>query len=89
MSAALTSLVSSASSMLLSRVPASHGGAIAAASNALFTRGLRSGASGYRSECVTTSEDGAVIVCWHPEPKFPYEHTRPIPRQAEVDTPGK
>jgi len=27
------------------------------------------------------TEDGAVIACWHPPPKFPYEMTRELPVQ--------
>ena len=39
------------------------------------------------SERVVTTSDGAVIVCWHPEKKFPYEFTRPVPRaEATADT---
>ena len=36
---------------------------------------------------IVTTSDGAVIVCWHPEKKFPYEFTRPVPRaDAAADT---
>jgi hypothetical protein len=45
-------------------------------------RGLRT--ANYRDERVTTNSDGSVIVCWHPEPKFPYEMSRPIPRDRAV-----
>ena len=39
------------------------------------------------SERIVTTSDGAVIVCWHPEKKFPYEFTRPVPRaEAVADT---
>ena len=27
-----------------------------------------------------------VIACWHPPPKFPYELSRPIPREETVST---
>merc|ERR1712150_125388 len=30
---------------------------------------------------VGLSEDENTIICWHPEPKFPYEHTKPLPRK--------
>ena len=43
---------------------------------------------GYRDEKVVFNEDGSMIVCWHPEPKFPYEHTRPLPTQS-VETDSK
>ena len=39
----------------------------------------------YREERVVVTSDGAVICCWHPQPKFPYECTKPIPR-ADVST---
>ena len=46
-------------------------------------RGLRSkSASSYRDERVVLNEDGSMFICWHPEPKFPYELTRPVPKQA-------
>ena len=45
-------------------------------------RGLRAPppSSPYRQERVATNSDGSVVVCWHPEPKFPYELSRPVPR---------
>lgn len=34
---------------------------------------------------VGLSPDGNTVISWHPEPKFPYEHTRPLPnRQKEA-----
>ncbi len=33
-----------------------------------------------RQERVATNSDGSVVICWHPEPKFPYELSRPVPR---------
>jgi len=45
---------------------------------------LRTPTPGYRHERVTTSSDGAVVICWHPEPKFPYEMSRPVPRGRET-----
>lgn len=32
---------------------------------------------------VALSPDRTVYICWHPEPEFPYEHSRPIPRRLE------
>ena len=49
----------------------------------ISTRGLRR--VPYREERVVTNEDGSVIVCWHPEPKFPYEFTQPIPRNIPTE----
>ena len=46
-------------------------------------RGLRN--QPYREERIVTNEDGSIIVCWHPEPKFPYEFTQPIPRNKPVE----
>jgi len=28
---------------------------------------------------IVVSEDNSTIVCWHPEPEFPYEHSKPLP----------
>jgi len=49
----------------------------------LSQRGLRKAA--YREERIVTNQDGSVIVCWHPEPKFPYELTQPIPRNIPTE----
>lgn len=55
----------------------------------LLTRNLRSKPTvGYRDEKVVFNEDGSMVVCWHPEPKFPYEYTRPLPTQS-VETDSK
>jgi len=43
---------------------------------------FRGEVSGYREERVVLSDDGAIIACWHPQPKFPYELSRPIPRET-------
>ncbi|XP_034244086.1 39S ribosomal protein L42, mitochondrial [Thrips palmi] len=32
---------------------------------------------------VVFADDGRTLVCWHPEPEFPYEHTLPIPEEAQ------
>ena len=42
----------------------------------------------YREERVVLTSDGAVICCWHPQPKFPYELSRPIPRSEMTGTPS-
>lgn len=47
---------------------------------AFSSRGIRNAA--YRQERIVTNEDGSIIVCWHPEPKFPYELTQPVPRNV-------
>jgi hypothetical protein len=49
-------------------------------------RGLRGQAGAYRQERVVLNEDGSVIVCWHPEPKFPFELTRPVPRTIPINS---
>lgn len=59
-------------------------------SGVTFVRGLRGLPSdSYRAERVTTNSDGSVIVCWHPEPKFPYQMTRPMPRAQDRGTDSK
>ena len=40
----------------------------------------------YREERVVVTSDGAVICCWHPQPKFPYECSKPIPRSEISST---
>lgn len=49
--------------------------------NTVQRLGLRSQAGQYRQERIVTNKDGSVIVAWHPQPKFPYEMTRPVPRE--------
>ena len=39
----------------------------------------------YREEKIVTNEDGSIIICWHPEPKFPYEFTQPVPRSIPTE----
>lgn len=36
------------------------------------------------TQAVTTGRHGDVVVCWHPERKFPYEHSKPIPRSEDT-----
>ncbi|KAL7635247.1 UNVERIFIED_CONTAM: hypothetical protein RMT77_014234 [Armadillidium vulgare] len=38
-----------------------------------------------REEAVVVSDDGNVVVCWHPEPKFPYECSRPLPLETKEE----
>ncbi|CAN8017377.1 unnamed protein product [Ixodes persulcatus] len=33
-----------------------------------------------KSHMIVLTDDGSTIVCWHPEPEFPYEHTKPLPK---------
>uniref|UniRef100_A0A8D8TSN2 Large ribosomal subunit protein mL42 n=1 Tax=Cacopsylla melanoneura TaxID=428564 RepID=A0A8D8TSN2_9HEMI len=28
---------------------------------------------------IAVTPDGTTVVCWHPEPPFPYEHSLPLP----------
>ena len=49
-------------------------------------RGLNGQSGAYRQERIVLNEDGSVIICWHPEPKFPFELTRPVPRTIPVDS---
>jgi len=35
-------------------------------------------------EQITVTDDGSTIVCWHPEPRFPYECSRPLPPAYET-----
>merc|ERR1711860_303176 len=39
----------------------------------------------YRENVVTTNSDGSILICWHPEPKFPYEMTSSVPRFREAE----
>ncbi|CAG5133768.1 unnamed protein product, partial [Candidula unifasciata] len=34
----------------------------------------------FRAPSVCLSPDKNTILCWHPEPEFPYEYTQPLPR---------
>ncbi|BFZ10362.1 hypothetical protein BsWGS_13401 [Bradybaena similaris] len=33
-----------------------------------------------RPPSICISPDNSTILCWHPEPEFPYEYTQPLPR---------
>lgn len=46
--------------------------------------GLRKPSPAYREERIAVTEDGAVIACWHPPPKFPYEMSRGLPVQESA-----
>ncbi|PSN38916.1 hypothetical protein C0J52_11863 [Blattella germanica] len=37
-----------------------------------------------KNERITMTSDGSTIVCWHPEPHFPYECSRPLPDIQET-----
>jgi large subunit ribosomal protein L42 len=37
-------------------------------------------------EQITVTDDGSTIVCWLPEPRFPYECSRPLPPEQETQT---
>nr|XP_034305182.1 39S ribosomal protein L42, mitochondrial isoform X4 [Crassostrea gigas] len=37
---------------------------------------------------VTLSRDESMVICWHPEPKFPYECSKPMPRETEDTVQG-
>ena len=51
------------------------------------SRNIRNQASSHKEERVVFNEDGSIIICWHPEPKFPYEYTRPLPEKTlETDS---
>jgi large subunit ribosomal protein L42 len=47
-------------------------------------RSLRMAASSREGEQITVTDDGTTIVCWHPEPHFPYECSRPLPEQQQT-----
>ena len=46
--------------------------------------GQRRPSPAYREERIAVTEDGAVLACWHPPPKFPYEMTRGLPVQERA-----
>ena len=46
--------------------------------------GVRRPSPAYREESIAVTEDGAVLACWHPPPKFPYEMTRGLPVQERA-----
>lgn len=35
-------------------------------------------------EKITVTDDGSTIICWHPEPCFPYDCSRPLPEEQET-----
>ena len=52
-----------------------------------LSRNLRNQATTHKEDKVVFNEDGSIIVCWHPEPKFPYEYSRPLPEKTlETDS---
>ncbi|KAK7866058.1 hypothetical protein R5R35_013559 [Gryllus longicercus] len=40
----------------------------------------------YTEDKVVVTDNGSVIVCWHPENTVPYELTRPLPEVQEEDS---
>ncbi|KAK8729128.1 hypothetical protein OTU49_008639 [Cherax quadricarinatus] len=36
-----------------------------------------------REEAVVVTDDGNIVVCWHPELKVPYEMTKPLPEPPQ------
>ncbi|KAK3103685.1 hypothetical protein FSP39_021010 [Pinctada imbricata] len=38
-----------------------------------------------RTPMVAMTPDDSTIVCWHPEPTFPYEYTKPLPTRKDKD----
>ena len=44
----------------------------------------RASSSRKLEEQITVTDDGSTIVCWHPEPRFPYECSRPLPLEQET-----
>ncbi|KAI0211335.1 hypothetical protein LSAT2_003858 [Lamellibrachia satsuma] len=36
-----------------------------------------------KSPTVVLSADQTTVICWHPEPQFPYIHTKPLPRRRD------
>ena len=45
---------------------------------------VRKPTAGYREERIAVTEDGTVIACWHPPPRFPYEMSRELPVQQDT-----
>lgn len=45
---------------------------------------LRQASTKSTGEQITLTADGSTFVCWHPEPQFPYEYSRPLPETSEV-----
>lgn len=37
-------------------------------------------------EEMTVTDDGGIIVCWHPEKPFPYECSKPLPEEIPVQS---
>ncbi|CAL4094054.1 unnamed protein product, partial [Meganyctiphanes norvegica] len=50
-----------------------------------YTRASSTSLMPGREEAVVLATDGTV-VCWHPEPKFPYEYSKPLPEIAESES---
>lgn len=35
---------------------------------------------------MVVADGGRTLVCWHPEPAFPYEHSLPLPKAIDTET---
>ncbi|KDR11909.1 28S ribosomal protein L42, mitochondrial [Zootermopsis nevadensis] len=44
----------------------------------------RASSSRSLDEQVTVTDDGSIIVCWHPETHFPYDCSRALPVEQET-----
>ncbi|ELU02547.1 hypothetical protein CAPTEDRAFT_222498 [Capitella teleta] len=44
------------------------------------TSPVSSSSTSDQSQNIGFSRDGSTIICWHPEPDYPYEHSKPLPR---------
>ncbi|KAK7102314.1 large ribosomal subunit protein mL42-like [Littorina saxatilis] len=42
-----------------------------------------------RQPRVAMAPDKSCIICWHPEPEFPYDCTQPLPRNEEEAAEGE
>ena len=80
-------------SLALSKLPSSViSRPVSMFSSVLSRSSSSSSESSYREEKIAVTDDGTIIACWHPPPKFPYSMTRPIPRSdkdGDVTSPLK
>merc|ERR1719391_1591815 len=60
-------------------------GSLICAHNGVGSNQLHTSSTQYKSRPpqVCQNSERSMIVCWHPEPDFPYEHTQPLPRDKE------
>lgn len=45
----------------------------------------KSSTSNINEERTVITDDGSVVVCWHPEKPFPYEYSKPIPVEVREE----